>query len=204
MRVRLVAAEAIGVAVLAAGATSAGAAPAAERGWSATFPDAVGEHPAAPDITRVTVANDDAGILSFTVRLANRPTLGTSEVLLAINADDDLATGNEKWNGAEYAIDLTAKDGGGVARWTGAQWDWTTPQSSFRCSYAAGTARFTIDAAELGSTKTFTFVAGAGDGDQWDWAPESGDFSYTLRASPSVTKTVANAPSKPAKTKRHR
>src|SRR5438445_5790961 len=148
-RIRLVAAGAIGFALLAVGVT---AAPAAPCGWSATFPDATGETGAGPDIASVTVANDDLRNLTFTVNLANRPTLGASEILLAVNSDNDLSTGNDQWDGAEYAIDLTAKDGGGVARWTGSQWDWGIPQRTFRFSYAAGTAGFTINAADLGNT----------------------------------------------------
>jgi hypothetical protein len=200
---RLRAVGAIGLALLAAGvaAGSTAAAPAGHQGWRATFLDATGEHGTGPDITSVAVANDDARNLTFTVSLANRPTLGASEVLLAVNSDNDLATGNDKWNGAEYAIDLTTKDGVGMARWTGSEWDWSIPQTSLVSSYAAGTASFTINAAELGNTKTFTFVAGAGEDEQYDWAPESGEFSYTLRISPQVTKTVAKAPSKPAKKK---
>jgi hypothetical protein len=204
VRIRLVAAGAIGFALLAAGvmATSTAAAPTAQRGGSTSFPDATGENAAGPDITTMTVANDDAGNLTFTVSLANRPTLGSSEVILAINSDNNFATGNDKWDGAEFAIDLTTKDGGGVAKWTGSQWDWGTPQTTFLFSYAAGTASFKINAAELGNTKTFTFVGGAGEAEQYDWAPENGDFSYTLQASAPVTKTVAKAPSKPAKKKK--
>jgi hypothetical protein len=198
MRIRLVAAGAIGFAVLAAGPTAS----AAPRGGSLTFPDATGEIAAGPDIVSVAVANDDLRNLTFTVTLANRPTLGASEVLLSVNSDNNLSTGNDQWDGAEYAIDLTTKDGAGLARWTGSQWDWSIPQTSLVASYAAGAASFTINAAELGNTKTFTFVAGAGENEQYDWAPESGEFSYTLRISPPVTKTVAKAASKPVKKKK--
>jgi hypothetical protein len=202
VRIRLVAAGAIAYALLAAGVTATSTAAPSPPGGSASFPDAAGENGAGPDITGVTVANDDSRNITFTVNIPNRPTLGAAEVMLAINSDNNFSTGNGNWHGAEYAIDLTAKDGAGVARWTGSQWDWGTPQTSLLFSYAAGTASFKINAAELGNTKVFTFVAGAGEADRYDWAPESGDFAYTLQISSPVTKTVAKAPSKPAKKKK--
>ena len=199
-RIRLVAAGAIGFTLLVAGVTAF----AARHSGSVTFPDATGESATGPDIAGVVVANDDVRNITFTVRLANRPSLGASEVLLAVDSDNNRATGNDKWDGAEYAIDLTAKDGPGMARWTGSQWNWSIPQTSLVSSYADGVAYFTVNAAELGNTKTFTFVAGAGENEQYDWAPASGEFSYTLRISPPLTKTVAKTLAKPAKKKKHR
>ena len=68
----LVLATAVAVVALptiASGALSAPAAPAAN---TQTFQDSVGEDPGAPDITTITVSNDDAATITFRINIPNR------------------------------------------------------------------------------------------------------------------------------------
>ena len=40
-----------------------------------SFPDSIGEDPQAPDVTSVTVSNDDTGLITFQINISNRPAL---------------------------------------------------------------------------------------------------------------------------------
>ena len=62
---------------------------------SQTFADSTGENPAAPDITSITVSNDDAGNITFQVNIPNRPAL-TPDMLLVlyVDADNKASTGD--------------------------------------------------------------------------------------------------------------
>src|SRR6476646_2591147 len=55
---------------------------------STTYPDSTGEDAAAPDITSVTVSNDDAGLITLQVNVSNRPTLTADMYFLILLATD--------------------------------------------------------------------------------------------------------------------
>ena len=81
----------IGLVVTLAAATSA-----LGRGSenNVTFPDAVSEDGAAPDITTVRVSNDDTGVITFRANVPNRPTLTDDmRVYVNVDADSDTTTG---------------------------------------------------------------------------------------------------------------
>ena len=161
-RLALVAAiAAVAVALLAAGGHAALASVAKN---SATFPDSTGEDPAAPDITSVTVSNDDAGVLTFQINVPNRPTL-TGDMLALIYVDSDDKTSSGAFGvGIDYVIQLAGPLDGpaqvGLFRWDGT--DFTSAgvsQTSLIFGYANGVATIRLKAAELGGTKRFKFAA---------------------------------------------
>jgi hypothetical protein len=129
-----------------------------------TYQDSSGEDAAAPDITGVTVSNDDAGAITFQINIANRPAL-TPDMLIDIfvDSDNDPATGSAELIGAEYAIELQA---GSVDlfRWNGTTFAGGSPQTSLTFSYTAAGPTIHVSALELGKTKALNFVVDAAAG----------------------------------------
>jgi hypothetical protein len=68
----------LAVVLVIAGVAAAGAlaTPRVPLANSTAYPDTVEDTGAAPDITAVSVSNDDAGTITFTVATANRPQTG--------------------------------------------------------------------------------------------------------------------------------
>jgi hypothetical protein len=198
------------VALLAGGAW---AGPARIAANSVTFPDSTGEDPAAPDVTSITVSNNDAGLIQFRIEIPNRPTLTPDMVLLLfIDADDNSATG-EPGVGADYAIQLVPGSVG-LFRWDGTTYTSTgVSQTSLVYSYSNG-ASITISANELNATKRFKFALIATSGvvvdangnpdftnAKNDVAPDQGHglFTYDVKTAPLalVVKTFGRAPLSP-------
>jgi hypothetical protein len=166
------------IALPVAAATSAprsASAPAARLANSVVFEDSTGEDPAAPDINAVTVSNNDAGVITFEIKVPNRPQL-TQDMLFVIFADTDAnpATGNTNTLGTDYVIvgGLGEFD---LLKWIGS--DYTAsgvPQSSLIFSYTAGVLTVRISASDLGNTKKFNFGVRALSGLVQD--PTTGDI----------------------------
>ena len=126
---------------------------------SATFQDSTGEDATAPDITTITVANDDAGIVTFRVNVPNRPTLGQDMLFeIWVDTDNNPATGSPELGGADYVMQLVRGEIS-LYKWDGADYTrrFGDPSAvTMTFSYQGGlTAR--ISAAELGNTKAFKF-----------------------------------------------
>lgn len=191
-----------------------GAAPSAPAANSATFPDSLGEDPSAPDISVVTVSNDDRGKVTFKIDVPNRPTL-TADMffLLLLDTDANPASGDPDFGGADYVIELDGPLGGAAGallyRWDGTNLTATgVSQSTLVFSYAAG-ASISIDASELGGTRRLGFsviaVSGAaltptGELDlsniRTDLAPATGQHIYDVRITPP-TLTLRSAGARP-------
>jgi len=102
---------------------------------STTYPDSIGEDAAAPDITSVTVSNDDAGMITFQVTVSNRPALTQDmEFLVLLDIDKNASTGAAAFLGADYVIDLIS---GSVDlfHWNGSAW---TLQYEFKAYIMVG------------------------------------------------------------------
>jgi hypothetical protein len=164
----------------AAGALPAGTTSAAYvAANSQTYQDSTGENPQAPDITSLTVSNDDAGILSFRVNVPNRPQLGQDMyILMFVDSDNNPQTGSPDTGGTDYVMELVR---GEIAlfRWDGTDFtrrfgDPSAVTLSF--SYQGGyTIR--ISAAELGNTKALRFFTVVESGIVVD--PVTGDLDFT-------------------------
>ncbi len=168
-----------------------------------TYVDSTGEDAAAPDITGVTVSNDDAGLITFQINIANRPAL-TPDMLIDIYVDSDgnAATGSPDIFGADYAIELQA-GAADLFHWNGTTFAGAAAQTSLTFSYAATGATLRVSALELGKTKGFKFVVDAasgivvganGDADftnaHDDFAPDAGHGTYSYQV---LTKLVLRA-----------
>ena len=195
-----------------------GATPSAPAANSSTFPDSIGEDPNAPDISVVTVSNDDRGKLTFKIDVPNRPTL-TADMffLLILDTDANPASGDPDFGGADYVVEFDGPLGGAAGallyRWDGANLTANgVSQSTLVFSYAAG-ASISIDASELGGTRRFGFsviaVSGAaltptGELDlsniRTDLAPATGQHIYDVRITPPtlVLRSAGTRPLRPA------
>lgn len=161
---------------------------------SQTFPDSVGENPNAPDITSVTVSNDDAGNITFSINVSNRPTF-TSDMffLVFVDTDNNTATGDPNSLGADYVIDLEPGSVG-LFQWSASASNYLSAasQTSLTYSYAATGPTIHISQADLGATKIMDFAVIAASGvttdaqgnpdftnEQDDQAPDPGHGFYT-------------------------
>lgn len=131
---------------------------------SQTFTDSTGENPAAPDITTMTVSNDDAGNITFQVNVPNRPTL-TPDMLMAIflDTDNNPATGDPQDLGAEYALQLVPGEVD-LFPWTGTTYGPAIATPSLTYSWTAGVATIHLSDSALKGTKAFNFFVAVDSG----------------------------------------
>jgi hypothetical protein len=197
--------------------TGAGALPSSTSGLAAnevTFQDSTGEDPAAPDITSIVVANDDAGMITFRINVPNRPTYARDIALVMfLDSDANQATGDAETLGADHVIQLIA---GEIIlfRWDGTDYTLSATQSSLSYAWQNGpTVR--INASDLNNTRRFNFDAlvlsglvidettGALDCPaatcKSDVAPTIGFFNYpVVVARPTlVVRSVTRTPARP-------
>lgn len=213
MRARLLTLLALGALLVALPAVALGGS-SRHTANSTTYPDSTGEDAAAPDITSVVVSNDDAGLITFTINVSNRPAL-TGDMLFQIFLDTDRnpATGDANSLGAEYAIQLQP---GGIAlfQWNGTTYVPASAQTSLVFSYLPTGPVIKVSAADLGKTTGFNFgtvaisglaVDAAGNPDNtnvhFDFAPDLGHgfFAYQVLTKLVLTVTSYTTAPKPAK-----
>jgi hypothetical protein len=127
-----------------------GGASTAVAAGSTSFADTAADAGAAPDITAVTVANDDQGLITFRLTVANRSTLGADDTIaipLATN-DPDLVKGSRN-DGANYVLGLDARDAF-LLQWNGASMDEVDPRpTSVTGSFSDGVATITVKQEDL-------------------------------------------------------
>jgi hypothetical protein len=121
---------------------------------AASYTDPGGDSGTAPDITAVTVAHDEAGNLTFTIR-TNQPTLAADALLdLPFDTDQNPDTGS---NGVEFAF-LIGSGGWEFLKWNGTEFV-SASAASANASYANGVATFKVNKADLGGVTKFTWWA---------------------------------------------
>ena len=146
----------VAVPFLASGALATPNAPKAPAANSTTYQDSSGEDPAAPDITTITVSNDDAATITFKITIPNRAQYSSDvAVVMFLDSDANQATGDPESLGADYIIQLIQ---GEVLLF---KWDGATTRSARRrhrldSSWASG-ATIKINASELGNTRKLSF-----------------------------------------------
>ena len=181
---------------------------------SKTFPDSVNEDAQAPDIQSVGVSNDDAGNITFSINISNRPTLTPDMFLLVfLDTDSNANTGDVDSLGAEYVIQLVA---GAVDlfQWNGSDYVPATSQASLTYVYGSAGATIHISAADLNRAKAFNFGVIAVSGVTFDAAgnanfdnihrdaapdPGHGFWSYQVLTKLVLTATAFTTSPKPAK-----
>ena len=172
-------ATAVAVVALPTVASGAFSAPAAQQANTTTYQDSVGENPAAPDITTLTVSNTDAGLIQFRATVPNRAQF-TQDMLLLLFVDSDAnpQTGDPTELGADYVIEVFGGEAA-LFRWDGTNFTRRAgdpPATSLIFAYQGGVT-ITISAAELGNTKKFGFSFIAVSGITID--PTTQDLDFT-------------------------
>lgn len=181
---------------------------------STTFPDSTGEDANAPDITSVQVANDDAGLITFTINISNRPAFTPDMYLLVfLDTDSNSSTGDPSSLGADFVIQMIpgAAD---LFQWSGTDYTRAPSQSSLTFGYAPTGATLRISAADLNKTKALKFgiIAASGvvetpTGDldftnvRTDLAPDPGHGfnTYQVLTKLVLTTTAFTTAPKPAR-----
>jgi hypothetical protein len=191
---------------------------------SATFQDAVGEDPEAPDITSVVVANDATGEVTFRISVPNRPTLTKDmRVSIKLDWDDSAATGLTV--DGQKGVDLfilvdPVLHGLGNAAMGGCSGNTcaTGPQPDvLRFAYEGGVARFALDTSRFEvPLKRFRFRVQAQSGAVFDEETRKFDFTnwrtdlaptnsqnptraeyWVYESRPVIVKSFSRAPMRP-------
>ena len=175
---------AVAVLVAAVVALVAGAAAATP----VTFQDSTGEDSLAPDITSVTVSNDNAGLITMRIAIPNRPAL-TADMLVNVFIGDRSTAAAAGEDLIVLQLDASGASRAFLWRWNGSDWDTHVPHASLGMSWAAGPT-ISINAVELGGATAFDFYVAAVSGldpatGGWtnmhtDFAPDRGRWSYQV------------------------
>jgi hypothetical protein len=167
---------------------------------SVTFPDTNAEDPAGPDVTGIVVSNDDAGLITFKIDVANVPALVPGTLFdIFVDTDQNPATGTE---GSESLIALSA-NALLLLKYSGTHFSVAPKPPSLTFSYAADGPTIKISASDLGADKAFGFhlkaFTGAGTAAaRSDVAPDTGAYSYPVKIAPTLTASgLTKTPSRP-------
>jgi hypothetical protein len=152
---------------------------------AARFADPAGDSQArgAPDVTAVTVSNDDAGVLTFAIGIPNEPTrVAGTTVAVLLDLDRNATSGNA---GADFEI-VVGPDAGVVTyEWREAAWARHVLRTPVSVAWSSGPT-ITIDNAELGSPAAFDLRVEAAriirGVTSRDAAPDAGAWSYDVVA----------------------
>src|SRR5437879_6395717 len=107
----------------------------------------------APDISSIVVANDDAGVITVAVSLANRSDVKDNDgVFVVMDTDQNASTGS---GGFDY-IYLGIKDRNALFGWGGSSFGQANAPS-LHGTNGNGQVTFSINRADLGNTTGFNF-----------------------------------------------
>jgi hypothetical protein len=158
----------------------------------ATYDDATGDGGTAPDITSVVVSNDAANQITFRINVAKLVVPSDGHVLIAIDSDQDAATG---YRGVDYMFlgDLSTNSFG-VARWNGSDFGQAPAATAGARTDDTGLT-FSINSNDLGNTAALSFWARTIHGSDvspgnFDDAPDAGTWDYQLGASAPLRLTA--------------
>jgi hypothetical protein len=166
-------------ALTVAGVLTAVCAGAAFAANTTSFFDPGADSDSAPDITGVAITNDDAGVVTVKLTLANRPVVpaATDDFAVGIDADQNPDTGSVFY-GAEYELDL---DRGVIAVWRESPNGFYTQAiapPSLHIIFASGAVTFSFKASELGITSGFNLYTLGADSNGLDAAPDMRTANY--------------------------
>jgi hypothetical protein len=144
------------------------------------FADANGDSRSAPDISAVAISNDDAGIVTVKLTLANRGQLAASDDLaVGLDTDQNPDTGTVFY-GAEYELDL---DRGNVLVWrndANGLYTQAIAPGSLKIVFSGGSVTFSFKASEFGISSGFNLYTLGADSSSLDTAPDIRMVNYQL------------------------
>lgn len=175
MRWLVVVAALVAAAVIVSSASATNAPPT-------TFSDPAGDAGTAPDITGVSVTNDDHGLYTFVVTFAT-PYTDTAGAEIFFDTDQNTGTGDPI--GAEYVLlDDHGSHSFVLFSWSGSQWqEASAPTAGAVVANDNMSITFTINKSDLGNVTKYNFFVLSTDGDgstgHYDAAPSGSDwFTY--------------------------
>jgi hypothetical protein len=188
----------LGAAAALAVALVLGGGAAAASSQPASFTDPAGDSGTAADITKVDVRNDDAGQYTFDLTFGTAYG-ATAALTIFFDTDQNAATGNQDWDGADYALfDDHASHSFDLYKWNGTDWDEAPSNSTASVTVAQDDLSLTmsVNRSDLGDTAGFNFILLSEEGDgstgHYDDAPSgSGHFTYTLQPTLSLKLAAA-------------
>ena len=147
-----------------------------EGGGSAP-PDPAGDSGIAPDITAVSMANDNAGKLTWRITLANRAQFVAPDFVSIYIDADYRDTGEE---GFEFLLQADPAQGPALFKWNG---NWQDTQSkTVSASFANSVLEISIDFREMDSELFVFWLYGdqvpVDSDEQWDEAPNTDTYAY--------------------------
>jgi hypothetical protein len=125
-------------------------APTRAAAGTASFADKAGDGGVAPDVTAVSVSNDDEGMITFRITVPNRSALGPDDVLaIPLGTDDPDFLRGQRNDGANFILGLEAQ-GAFLLEWNGTEMDQVEPNpSSLTGSFSGGVATITVNQEDL-------------------------------------------------------
>lgn len=152
---------------------------------STTYTDPTGDATNnAPDVTTVTVSNDDNGQITFAITLANRTALTANQDLgiVQLDTDSNLADG---LGGADYVVGFAS----GVTALFNTSSGTLSPAfpASFSGSFSNGVETFSVNTADIGNPTQINFVvstSGDGGATTGDRAPDTYVWNYQILITP--------------------
>jgi hypothetical protein len=155
---------------------------AASAANSTSFPDAAGDTRSAPDITGVTISNDDGGLVTIRVSIANRTGLAAAdEIDVGIDADQSPDTGSAFYGG-EAEFDLSGSEATFWLPGSDGYYHKSVAPASLQAGFTGGAAIFSFKASELGITAGFNVYVTAFGKVGGDLAPDIRTFNHQLVA----------------------
>ncbi len=148
-------------------------------------PDPTGDSNGAPDIVRVTVANDTLGRILFLIQVTNRESLVANDVVfIRVDSDRSAQTGEpDRGAGIDYMIEINAT-APTLRRWNGSTFEAqpSTGRSGFDGGYFAVVNRSELGNADALRFHVLTAFQGASAA-QTDTTPDTGLYEYALSVS---------------------
>jgi hypothetical protein len=183
------AALAVPVAIATGGTQASMVAPLVAKVNSQTFADPAGDaQGTAPDVTAIRVDNDDRGVITFHVAIANRAQLGAEDLVVTdLDTDNDLNTGCA---GFEYGV-VARGSAVTILHCVAGHLDPRTPQGRLKGGFdpTAHEVRFSLPRFDIQNTGGFRIVVVADSENQkwFDSAGEAEPWIYQVIAPPDVT-----------------
>jgi hypothetical protein len=138
-------------ALLVFGPATSSALPLHPASGTASFADTAGDGGIAPDVTGVSVSNDDQGLVTFRITVANRTALGPDDVIGIPIATDDpsVLKGRRGGDGATFVLALDAR-GAFLLAWNGVEMADVNPApNAVTGSFADGVGTITVRQEDL-------------------------------------------------------
>jgi hypothetical protein len=173
----------------------------AEGANSASFTDPTGDWAGgSPDVTAVSIANDDSGLVTIVISFAaSRPLVTGMRVGAIFDTDASASTGDPTHLGGEVAMQLDiASNSWAYYRWNGSTLERLTSTTG-SITYTSTATTISVNRSELSGTSRINFYV-FGDfnasSTETDLAPGAGQsWAYTIAiTTPTTTTTTTTAP----------